>query len=130
MALEGRFLFLGNLAEAYFHMTSGFVYFEYWFPSAWWTGIAASDQIISDVPNNCLDCYFENGGNQNGLIANCLDECVGNNLFEITAEGDPDPQLSWEVIEAILVNTLNDSQFDQYQLPSILNELTPYDIEV
>jgi len=119
-ALEGRFAFLGHLAEAYFRVTSGWVYFEYIFPAYFWVGVGASNQSIP-LLNGCLTCFYAN--NQN--VLNCLDQCVGNNVFVVTGEGDPDPINSWHNTEFKFVNTLNNT-FDQYRLPEAENKEVIY----
>ena len=118
--LEGRFRFLGNTAEAYWHVESGFVYFEYLFPSIVWTGFGASNQSIPS-PTSCLSCYFSN----NNEVSSCLDECLTGQTFVITGEGDPnsDALLTWNTIETIITNNGNSSSSSQFPLPlTLLNE--------
>ena len=102
-AYEGRFKFLDNKAEAYWHLESDNVYFEYYFPSACWTGIAASNQYIDDKFNFCVDCY-----KQNQDVSHCFSQCLGNNYFIATSRGD-DPNIPWNVLEFQL-NDHNENQ--------------------
>lgn len=114
---EGRFKFLDNKAEAYWHLESDNVYFEYYFPSSYWVGIAASNQYIQDIFNFCVDCH-----KQNQDISHCLSQCLGNNYFIATSKGDNDPSLPWNILE-FQIHDNKKNQFDQYQVPSALHSV-------
>jgi hypothetical protein len=113
-AVSGHFLYLGKLAEAYFFMTSGYVYFEYYFPVIWWTGIGATFQKHKNINNTCPSCYFANEKN----VLNCLDDCVANNRYVITAVGDPGPTMSFNVFGALMNNNGGAGKYNEYQLPN------------
>ena len=117
VGLEGRFKFLGNTAEAWFHVESGWAYFEYLFPAISWTGIGASNQTISDIATPCLDCYFTPGND----VDDCLSECLTDNIFVITGEDDPNSDAieTWQTIEIPIENNLDPNDFAQFPLASL-----------
>lgn len=108
-AFEGRFRFLDNQAEAYWHLESDNVYFEYYAPSSHWTGIGASNQFIQNEFNHCTDCFRKNSAVQ------CLAQCVGDNQFVITSQGDTDPRVPWHLLE-LQTNNIGKNEFNQYQV--------------
>eukprot|EP01084_Bolivina_argentea_P202412 345856_1 len=117
-AFEGSFQFLDNKGEAYWHLESDNVYFEYYFPASYWIGIAASNQYVNNEYNYCVDCVQA----QNEDISHCLSQCVGNNMFVATSKGDNDPELEWNVLEFQTENNGHNT-FSQYQISSRLHSV-------
>ena len=109
-AYEGRFRFLENKGEAYWHLESDRGYFEYYFPSSCWVGIAASNQFVGDEYYHCVDCYHRNQG-----VGHCLAQCVGDNVFVATSKGDDDPDLAWHILE-FAVEDKGGGEFNQFQI--------------
>lgn len=118
IAYEGRFKFLNNKAEAYWHLEKDNVYFEYYFPSTNWIGIAASNQYINNKDNFCVDCYH-----QNQDVSHCLSQCLGDNYFIATSKGDNDPNISWNILEFKLNDNNNKNQYDQFQIANKLQSV-------
>ena len=126
--VQGNFSFLENTSNAYFIVTSEWLYFEYLFPFDYWIGIGASNQTNYGESNLCLNCVYAN--NENEQL--CLTQCIGNNVFVITGEGDPDTylQMSWNVVEMLISDTKNSSAFNQFKLPAMLNNGTVYNVNI